>query len=118
MRGLDRALIAVNPDSAGIAFDRLFVANLRLIGIEPVLPTREPLTQEIPALIERPLELAQPLHVILGGTATRLALEEPVLFVRQRIDPLENLFLVHGSPRLIRRKLGRDRNRNIARGLH
>src|SRR5262245_24871299 len=90
-------------DSAGVAFDRLLVAQLRALGILAELAPRAALAQQVPALVERHLDALQPLAVRIGRLASCLALEERVLLARQLIDPIGYVPVVHDvSPFAVR----------------
>ena len=53
--------------------------------------------EEIPTLVETDLEALESLVVRLGRLPSRLLPEQLVLLVRQLVDPLDDLLVVHDS---------------------
>src|SRR5689334_19900001 len=73
--------------SARVALDRLFVANVRVLGVATGGSQRTPLAQQVPALIERDPDLSKALAVGVRDRAARFTLVQFVLLARQIIDP-------------------------------
>src|SRR5258707_171656 len=76
--------------------------DVALVGAPPARLLRPPLAQQIPALVQRPLEMQQPRAVRIGRGAVGFTLEQLMLFLRQRIDVLGDLLVVHGKSPLSR----------------
>src|SRR2546421_6463714 len=55
------------------------------------------LAEQVPALIERDLDLSEPLTVGIGHVRLRFPLEELVFLPRKLVDPTEYLRVVHGA---------------------
>src|SRR5262245_31339164 len=83
--------------SGGLALDGLLVANLRAVGIETGRAPRPPLTEQVPALVQRDLEPAESGPVGVGDLPVRLALEELVFLARKLVDTAEHFLVVHES---------------------
>src|SRR5580765_747409 len=84
--------------SVHVALDGSLVAHLRLIGIEPRIPPGAPLMEEIPRLVQGDLQMPQTLDVRFRGLASRLFLEQLVLFRCELVDPLQDVLVFHGAP--------------------
>jgi hypothetical protein len=61
------------------------------VGIEVRFAQRAPLAQKVPALVERDLDLLQPLPVGLAGVPRGLALPQLVLLSDELLDRPVNL---------------------------
>ena len=81
--------------SARVALDLSRISNPRLVRVHPGVAPGPALVQEVPTLIEGDLELLEALAFGLVGLAARLRLPELVLLVRQLVDPLDDLLVVH-----------------------
>src|SRR6266568_5492744 len=82
--------------SVHVTLDGSLVAHLRVLGIEPGVPPRASLMKQIPRLVERDLEVPQPLHVLFRGFAPRLLLEQLVLFRSELVDLIQERLVFHG----------------------
>lgn len=70
-------------------------AGLGFVGVEALAPAGPPLAEEVPALVELLLDVAEAL--LLLGTEPPVVLRfEPVLLVHQYVDLTEDLDVVHG----------------------
>jgi hypothetical protein len=78
--------------------DRVGVANRRLIGIPASAAQRPALMQKVPALVQPNLEELQALALLIAGLAVGLLLEQLMLLVRQLVDAVEHLFVLHTGP--------------------
>jgi hypothetical protein len=83
-----------------------FGARLGLVGVLAVLPLGAALAQEIPALVERGVDLVHPRALLVGVLG---ALAELVLLLHQGGDAAQDVLLVHDGPGARRRRRETDR---------
>ena len=67
------------------------------VGVETCLTQRAPLPQEIPALVERHLELLEASAIGVVRRPSSLALPKPMLLLDECFDGPVYLLIVHGS---------------------
>src|SRR5579872_966331 len=84
-----------------VVLDDVLVADLRPVGIAAHAAQRSALVQQIPALVERDLDLLEPALVLVEVAARLLVLPEAVLLGDELFDRLVNLAVVH-APTLAR----------------
>jgi len=70
-----------------IILDNLGRANLRVVRVEPDIAKGTPLAQEVPALIQFDLDLAEPLTIGLGKFPL---LVQPLLLLDKALDIIED----------------------------
>ena len=71
-----------------------------VVGVEPELPLCPALAQQVPAAVERDLDLLQPGVVAGLELAVALALEQVLLFGNELVDLAQNLAVIHAcAPR-------------------
>src|SRR5262249_2289518 len=80
--------------SALVALDGALVANRRLVGILSGGTPSTALVEQVPALVERHLELREPLAVAIARLAATLALEQLVLLAGEVVDPSDDVRVV------------------------
>jgi hypothetical protein len=78
-----------------VALDDLGWTNIGIIRIQACIPTRPPLTQQIPTLVERDLELAKVGDVFLGRRGSSVSSLQRMLVLNKLADPVNDLDLVH-----------------------
>jgi len=83
--------------SARVSLDSLLVSDPCIVGLEPRRSPSASLAEQVPALIERDLDLSEPLTVGIGYVRVRFSLEELVFLARKLVDPAEYLRVVHGA---------------------
>src|SRR5215207_9748569 len=98
-----------------VALHDLGRAHLGLVGIVAHLATGPPLAEQIPALVERHLDVAQPRRRVRFGALITQAALELVLLVDQRTDPLDHICVVHAS---LRRLGPSGRGPNVPASCH
>ena len=97
--------------SADVAFDRLLVPDLRLVGVEPRAAQCPPLMEQVPALVERHLQPLEPFALLLARLAEGFTLEQRVLLVGELVDLFDDLGIVHGAHSAARTRNERVRER-------
>ena len=104
---LDRGAPPKVGDSADVAFDRLHVARLRLIGVAAELAPCATLAQQIPALVELFFDALATIVSILRRLV--VAGERPLL-VDEALDAAEDVVVGHAPsmPRAERRARSRQ----------
>jgi hypothetical protein len=80
-----------------VALDDLGPSRLSVVRITTRLAERPSLAQEVPALVERDLDLLEALAVAIARGSVRLALPQRVLFVDELLDRPMNLRIVHDA---------------------
>src|SRR5438105_13400598 len=87
--------------SARVSLDSLLVSDPCVVGLQPRRAPGASLAEQVPALIERDLDLSEPLTVGIGHVQVRFPLEKLVLLARKLVDPAEYLRVVHGRPPVV-----------------
>src|SRR5262245_16998299 len=75
--------------SARVALDGALVPDGGLVRVLTGVAAGPSLVEQVPALVERHLELGEPLAVGIRRLAAPLALEQLVLLAREVVDPRE-----------------------------
>src|SRR6266508_5677829 len=88
-------LIRSPPRLPQVPFDRPGIPDPGLLGVQPRGPPCPTLVQQVPALVEGDLDLLQPLAVGLGGLPAPLPLEQFVLELREFVDAVDHVRVVH-----------------------
>ena len=84
-----------SASSVDVALDGAGIANLRLVRIEAGAAPRSPLMQEVPALIERDLQIVQAFSIRGARLAAGFPLKQLVLLRRELVDPAEDVLVLH-----------------------
>ena len=80
-----------------VALDDLGPSRLSVVRITTRLTERASLAQQVPALVERDLDLLEALSVAIARGAVRLALPQRVLFLDELLDRPVDLRIVHDA---------------------
>ena len=83
--------------SGRVSLDRLLVSNLRAVRVQPRRAPRPPLTEQVPALVQRDLDPAQSFAVGVGHLSVRFALEQLVFLTRKIVDAAQDFLVVNES---------------------
>src|SRR5438309_11399703 len=86
--------------SSDITLHRLRIPELRLVRIEAGGSASLTLVEQIPALVQDHVDLAQPLPVRVRGFPLRFLMPDLVLLIGQLIDLVKQRFVVHDLPPL------------------
>src|SRR5436853_2775084 len=79
-----------------VSLHHALVAHGRVGRVLTGVLARPALAQEVPALVETDLELAQPLSVLVAHRARARGMgTEPVLLLDQLVDPADHVVIVH-----------------------
>jgi hypothetical protein len=93
--GRSRRAVLDIEGSARVALHGSRVADRGLVGVLTGGAARPALVEEIPALVEGHTEVLEPLLLFGGDLSAAFAFPELVLLVRDLVDPLDHLFVVH-----------------------
>src|SRR6185437_14273405 len=69
------------------------------VGVLTRVPLRPALAQHVPRLVQRDLELALALELVLAEAFTDVGLLEPLLLGGELVDVLHDVLVVHGQLR-------------------
>ena len=89
-----------------VAFDRVRVANLRLVGVLPELRARPALAEQVPAAVQLDLHIAQPLAIFIEllalGAVGLLAATKLMLLRHEVLDARGDTLVAHPPHRSAR----------------
>src|SRR5215510_8399228 len=78
-----------------VSLDRLLVPDLGIVRVLAGRPQCSPLVQQVPALVQRDLELLHTLPVGFGGLTLGFLLQESMLLMSQLVDAVDDALVVH-----------------------
>src|SRR5205085_1981266 len=78
-----------------VVLDGALATDLGGVGVEAGVAASAPLAQQVPALVERDLDLLEPGMLVVAQPDAGLALLELVLLGDECVDPLDDLGVVH-----------------------